>query len=170
MRNKLLFIGVTVAAVGIGAVIFSSGRMTPSTVSPAAVVNSTPKATTTVPFTRLLQGTQSSVVTRTNYLITSPAQLKNLWKLIAATSTPPTVDFKTKAVLAVFADKASSLAITVSKIEDTDARLVSITLAKPDSTCTKKNIAASPYEIITVPVTSLSLTHEDIATTTSCPK
>ena len=95
-------------------------------------------------------------------------QLSALWKFINATNTPPTVDFKKQSVIAVFAGKATSAAISVAKIEDSGARLVSITLMQPESTCPQPAESASPYEIVTVPATLLPLAHKDISKTIGC--
>ena len=46
-----------------------------------------------VPFTELTQGVNANVSRRVNYLITSEEGLKELWKLLDAQGTPPTVDF-----------------------------------------------------------------------------
>src|SRR5665811_1832324 len=90
-----------------------------------------------VPFTKIAQGMQSNVSTRANYLITSPSALSKLWKLIDATTTPPEIDFNRDAVVAVFAGErpTTGYAISVAKIEDTGMRTVSVTIAKPDTTC-----------------------------------
>ncbi|MHB8710654.1 MAG: hypothetical protein ACYC6X_03875 [Minisyncoccota bacterium] len=162
-RSLFVIVGIALAAAGIGAIISLFG----GSASPAA--NSQPAAVD-VPFTDLAHGSQSTVAARVNYLITSVDQLNKLWKMISATGTPPIIDFKTNAVIAVFADKNSSAAIAVSKIEDTNVRLVAITVMKPSSACAQKQLAASPYDIVAVPGTSLPLTHQDIPTVVSCRK
>lgn len=113
---------------------------------------------------------QSVVAKRVNYLLTSPSELRELWKIIEANGHPPAVDFKTQAVLAVFAGKEPVSSITVARIEDSDARLVSVVITKPDRPCTKVPSLESPYEIVAVPATTLPLKHEDLSVTESCPK
>lgn len=167
MRDKLIFIGVAVLAVVIGVLVFLSGSsITVPEASP--VVASNQPSAVVVPFTKLIQGTQSKIAERVNYNIVSSSELKELWKLIGAKGTPPAVDFTKQTVLAVFAGMESTSSIAIAKIEDTNARMVSIVLTKPDSTCTQKGVTASPYEIVTVPTTSLLLAHEDVLTTASC--
>lgn len=168
MRDKLIF-GTGVGAAVIGSLILLLGHSNFSNTSPASAEYNT-SAATAVPFTKLVQGTQSKISTRTNYLITSPNQLEELWKTIAATGTPPTVDFKTHAVLAVFAGKETAAAISVAKIEDADARMVSIVIAKPDGACAPHDPSATPYELVAVASTTLPVTHEDVSTSVSCPK
>jgi hypothetical protein len=122
-----------------------------------------------VPFTRLMYGEQSPIASRVNYVLTSPEELNALWTILGATSTPPTVDFTTHAVLAVFAGASPKTKVTVAKIEDvqdTAKRLVSIVIAKPAEPCTTPSI--SPYEIVSVAASSFALTHTDIVTTTTC--
>jgi len=129
--------------------------------------------TIVVPFTTLVQGEQSGVKDRVNYLITSPDELSALWKTIQATGTPPTIDFTAQMVLAIFAGDSAGASVSVAKITDLltltkEQRLVSIVIAKPDVFCTGETAAVSPYTLVTVPVTSLSLAHEDIVTTADC--
>lgn len=168
MQNKFIIIGVAVIVVVIGVLAFlANGKAVPDTTS--AVKNAQPSAVI-VPFTKLVEGTKSAVAKRTNYLITSSTELKDLWKLIDATSTPPTIDFTTNAVIAVFAGKETPSSIAIAKIEDNAARTVSISLTKPEGACSEKVAATSSYEIAVVPVTSLPFAHEDIVATTVCPK
>jgi len=124
-----------------------------------------------VSFTPLMQGTQSKVTRQVNYLITSSDALHELWEMVDATTTLPKIDFKTHAVVAVFAGEqpTTGYKIAVAEIEDSSARHVSITLTKPDSTCMVGQALTTPYEIVVVPTTSLPLTHEDNAITTDCP-
>lgn len=167
MRDKYIFIGVGIMAIMV-AVLFSLSRSGDFSATRSSGTDYSNSAATVIPFTRLIQGMQSKISTRTNYLITSSAQLSELWKTIAATGTPPTVNFSTDEVLAVFAGKESSSTIQVEKIEDTNARLVSITILKLEGMCAQKPSAASPYELVVVQNTTLPLTHEDLWATTTC--
>jgi hypothetical protein len=105
-----------------------------------------------------------------NYLITSSSQFGELWKVVTATGAPPKIDFKTHSVIAVFAGQkpTAGYAVAVAKIEDASARMVSITLAKPSDDCMLAQSITTPYQLISVPATSLSLAHEDISVTTTC--
>ena len=173
MREETLIIAgaalVVVVLGGAGLLSVRSSDTTPTVVAP--VITDSQPLVAEVPFTTLVQGTTSSVAKRINYRATSASQLKELWKMISATSTPPAINFATQEVIGVFAGKqpTTGFAIAVSKIEDAAARVVSITIARPDGTCTKKQLATAPYEIIAVPATTLPLTHEDMSTTTGCP-
>ncbi len=161
-------LGAAVTIVVIGALVFLYVRGGGPSAQPAAVTSGAGPAATAVPFTKLVQGTQSSISARTNYVITSPTQLDELWKTIGATGTPPTVDFNTHAVLAVFAGKESAATIAVAKIEDTNARMVSIVIAKPTGACAQSVPAATPYELVAVASTTLPLTHSDTTETVPC--
>lgn len=127
--------------------------------------------TVAVPFTTLVQGEQSGVKDRVNYLITSPDELSALWKTILATSTPPSIDFATQAILAIFGGESALASVSIANIIDAPSagqRLVSITITEPDESCTGKTSDASPYAIVAVPTTSLEFAHEDIIQKTSC--
>lgn len=168
----MLIIGIAALVaigIGVGVVIFDNDvfKDIPSSVSSSSGTNGQLSAVI-VPFTEIARGSSSAIPTRVNYHLTSPDQLHDLWQTIGAVGTPPAVDFKTRAVLAIFAGKEPSSAIAIAKIEDTDTRLVSIVVAKPDTACAKEGVTASPYEIVTVPATTLPLTHKDILATTSC--
>ncbi len=161
-KEAYIFGGVVLVMIVIIVAIFLYGRRT------SPIRSNTQAQSVTVPFTTLTQGRQSAVAKRVNYVLTSPAQLSEIWKVVNAKGTPPKVDFKKQAVIAVFAGTESSSSIAIAKIEDTTARMVSIAITKPD--CTVPPSTASPYEIVAVPTTSLPLTHSDIPTTIPCPK
>jgi hypothetical protein len=123
-----------------------------------------------VPFTELSRGAHSDVSTRTNYLITSTAELEKLWKMISASGKMPVIDFTKNNVAAVFAGQkmTGGYAIVVSKIMDVQDRLVTVTLTKPGSNCILTQSTTAPYQVIQLPKTSLQFTHEDQVTTTNC--
>lgn len=128
------------------------------TVYGSSISNTSSLAATPVSFTKLAQGTQSTVSKPTNYLITSANELEKLWKIVGAKGNPPSVDFTKNCVAAIFAG-------TVSRVEDTDVRTVTVT----GTSCSLKKATTTPYELITLPTTSLEFTHEDISITTACP-
>lgn len=167
-RDALILTIAAIIAVIVGALIFFSNGGNLASVFSATANNDSSGGT--VQFTEIARGTQSNIGKRVNYFITSSSQFSELWEIVNATGTPPEVDFKTHAVIAVFAGNESSTSIAVAKIEDTDTRVVSIALANPSGSCVSKQRTATPYEIVVVPTTSLPLAHEDIVTTVSCPK
>ena len=166
MKDELILLGVALLAIIIGASIFLFGSINPNQNG-----TSTNLSAVTVPFTQLAQGEHSTVAARVNYAITSADQLAVLWKMINATGTPPAIDFNTNTVIAVFGgeEKTATYTISVSKVEDASARVVTVMLTKPDGTCKKQTLLA-PYELVIVPKTSLPLSHEDEIATTSCPR
>jgi hypothetical protein len=168
-RDSLIILGVALMAVAIGVGVFLSGRGEVPNTSLSAAAN-TQQPAVIVPFTPLVSGSQSKVTTRVNYVITSPDQLNKLWKMVDAVGTPPKVDFSKDAVIAVFAGQQSTAgyAISVSKIVDSGARMVSVTIQKPGDTCMVGQVLTAPYEIVAIPTTSLPLAHEDVSTTVSC--
>ncbi len=170
-RDILIVSGVALVAVALGVFFLLYGPNGFPGISFSAVTNNRGPVPAVVSFTNLVQGTRSNVPTRANYLITSPTELSELWKLINATTTPPKIDFEKNTVIAVFAgrDAGSAVAsIAVARIEDTNARMVSITVAKPDNTCTRAKEVVSPYDIVVVPATSLPLSHEDFPMIVGC--
>jgi len=140
-----------------------------STVQPQVAVNF--QAATTVPFEMIAHGEKSTVTERVNYVITTPDAFLKFWKMTDAKGAPPSIDFSKHEVIAVFAGKGANAGIAVTKIEDTDARMVAISLTTLDTACAKKTAHAgsAPYQIVVVPATTLTLTHKDSITTASCP-
>jgi hypothetical protein len=159
--------GVVLAVIIIEVLVFLySGNL--NTIPSVAIENL--PTITVVPFTKLVQGMQSSISTRINYLITSTDELEKLWKMISASEKIPTVDFTRYSVAAVFAGEkpTNDYTIAVSRVEDTNVRTVIVTLAQPTASCKPKHSITAPYELIVLPKTSLALTHEDRIATTSC--
>jgi hypothetical protein len=161
MRNSLLLGGIAGLAIGVGVLIFLYGGDVFNTPSSAAV---------SVPFEELTQGTHSSVLTRTNYLITSAEQLNELWKMTDANGTPPIIDFNESYVAAVFAgqEPTAGYKIAVSKIEDGSARTVAIMLTEPSDTCVLAEVETTPYQIVVFQKTPLPLTHVYQTATGTC--
>lgn len=172
MKNMPVIIGVALLVVAAGAGIFLfSRRITPE--METSYPSETPSPTATVvPFTELARGAQSTVGKRVNYIITSPEQFRDLWGLVGAKGRPPAIDFSRSAVAAVFAGEkpTEGYGIAISRVEDASARKIIVTLSQPDSGCVLKKAATTPYQIVELPNTPLQFTHEDISTTTGCPK
>jgi len=138
----------------------------------ATSASSNSQQTAAIPFTKITSGTESKVRMRVNYLITSADELRQLWGMVSATGTPPAVDFKKNAVIAVFAGEQPTVGhvIEVSKIEDSTVRNVSLTIMKPDTNCMVAQTVTAPYEIVAMPATALPLTHQDTLTVNKCPR
>lgn len=127
-------------------------------------------AATVVPFTQIAQGSESKVSTRVNYVISSQEELVSLWKLIDAKGTPPTIDFSANEVIAVFAGEKNSggYGIRVRSITDAADRDVTVELQIPSSSCMTASVITTPYQVVSMPVTKLPLSHKDISATIGC--
>jgi hypothetical protein len=139
--------------------------------TPSAPQNTAPSAAAApVAFTKLASGVQASVTTRTNYIVRTDADLRQLWTMIPDAGSLPTVDFSTNEVLALFAGQkpTAGYAIEATSITDGEKRVVAISLVSPDASCVLAQSLTSPYEIILVSKTTLALAHTDTASTTSC--
>ncbi len=165
----LILVALALAAVVVGAVIYFTNAPSPSMQGAAALSVSDPSMP--VSMDTLAVGTQSQITTPTNYLITSKAQLEQLWAMTDASGQVPSVDFSTHAVLAVFAgqEPTAGYSIAISSIRDSSTtRVVTITLTKPGGSCVVGQVVTAPYEIVSVPSTMLALTHADVTSTASC--
>ena len=164
-RDILVILFIAVVAIMIGAGVFFYGEKGSISLAPSGGV-----AAAVVPFDALVHGMNSSVPTRTNYLITSSAEFEVLWSMLDATGTPPAINFSTHNVVAVFAGRkpTGGYGISVSKIEDKTRRMVTITLRNPAKDCMLTQQVTEPYELVIVPKTALPFTHEDVAATANC--
>ena len=119
------------------------------------------------------QGVNAPISTRVNYVIRTESQWQQFKALFSGTKAPkfPSVDFSKDQVLAVFTGTkpTDGYSIHVSKITDTThGRLVAITLVTPGSNCTVAPTQTSPYEIVTVPATTLTLSHTNLTKVRPC--
>lgn len=144
-------------------IAFFSGTPTPS--APPATVGESP-----ISFTQLAMGSRSGIDRRTNYLITSEGQLRELWKLIDAGGAVPSVDFTQDDVIAVFSGTEPTVGhtIEVSRVEETRSRLVTVTITRPGPTCALAQMFTNPYQVVIVKKSSLPYTHKDVTVTRSC--
>ena len=170
--KKALFSILIVIGILLVATIFIAFRSSksPLTTSTPGVPSASTGEAIEVSFRELAHGSQSTVSRRANYIIMSPTELSALWKMIDAGGEAPTVDFSANEVVAVFAgDKPTAgYDIEVIKVEDAGTRLVNVVLTKPGGSCLLAEVQTNPYQIIEVPKTALTLTHEDQTTTPSC--
>lgn len=166
-KNTHLILGMVLVMVAI-VVIVRLPAQGGNSASPSAAGNQVQAGA--VPFTTLARGTQSNILGRANYLITSSDELTKLWSIIDVATPPPEIDFKKNAVIAVFAGQQPTVgyAIAVSKVVDSSSRIVSVTLQKPDNTCMVGQVLTTPYEVAVVPATTLPFAHEDASITTAC--
>ncbi len=167
MRHVLAGGGSIIALAVLGAFLITYRT---SALQPAVVNRTSVQTITEAHFAEIALGSQSTVKSRVNYLITSQEGLTKLWKIVNTSVSEPKVDFTTHAVIAVFAgeQQTGGFQIRVAKIEDGSMRNVVVALAKPGPDCMVAQMITTPYQIVTVSVTSLSFTHNDLETTFSC--
>ena len=167
MKERTVFMVVGVFAVVVCGIFLSYGFG--ATFRSDIVPSGTPQTAGLVPFTTFMQSTESKIRTRTNYRITSADDLAALWNLLAATGTPPAIDFSTHEVLAVFAGQPESSAIQVSKVKDTDVRNVLVTIVLPAKGCVVTHPKGMvPYELVSIAKSALPITHQDVISTSTC--
>jgi hypothetical protein len=145
-----------------GALAFIFNPAAPGTPSPA-------------PFSVLLDGTQSGAISeQKNLRIRSADELSAVWDMLYASSTPPVmplVDFTNDEVLAVFdgTHATGGYSVRVASITDTNGtRSVVIEHTMPGSGCMATQMLTSPFEFVIVPLTTATLTHEDVTKVNDC--
>ncbi len=160
--KEALVVGVLVllAAAG-GAWLFVKGSPFAHTEAPAAVS-----------FALLTKGDQSGEVPpAVNYRVTNTDELAMLWTMLGRTDAMPEVDFTMSEVLAVFDEERPSAGYAVEVVSVSDAndtRTVTIRHLLPGESCTNAQMLTKPYVLITVPKTTLPLTHARESVTVPC--
>ena len=164
MRDMLPVVAFVLLAACVGIVVAYATWNVPGGAPPGGAPG------TPVYFSVLASGAHSSVTARKNYLITSENQLRELWKLVDAGGSPPTVDFNIYQVIAVFTgtEPSAGYAIAITKVADGTERMVSIQITSPGVSCLAATTLTAPYEIVRLTATTLAYTHENTATTMSC--
>ncbi len=170
MKDVLILIGMILGAALIGWVLFLYG-----TTGVTHNVQGVALGGAAVEASVIAQGTRAPIDTRVNYLITNKSQLQKLWSTIygigSTTPTTPKIDFSKNQVMAVFAgtEPTGGYTISVSKVEDiSNKRMVTIVITSPATSCTVAQVRTAPYEILTVPSTTLPLSHSDTTETHTC--
>lgn len=165
-RNAFSILVVAVVAIAIGVALFVYVGDPVSDTTPP----NTPASP--VSFIELASGAQSTETKPVNYLITSKAELAELWKMIDSGDDliPPTVDFNRYDVVAVFAGSVptAGYVISVLKVEDGASREVTVLTQKPGASCIAATVITSPYQIVQLPKTTLPMTHIDVEEVISC--
>ena len=168
MRSALVIIAVVVVAVAAYLVLRPAHLS--GTQGTSAAQTAMPQQQP-VSFSVITSGDSSTVNSRKNYLITSQDELSQLWRLIGTADQPPAIDFSKEAVIAVFAgnEPTAGYSIAVTGVKDSSVdRTVSVTLTSPSGSCVLAQHVTAPYQLIELPATALTLSHQDSATTTSC--
>lgn len=174
MRDILIVLGMCVAAIAVGAFFYVYGpaemQQTPVDVSVAALPEQTQETSTIVqdvPITILDAGTNAGAAPeRKNVAAYDAEGFTRLWKMAHGTDgTPvPSIDFTKRYAIGVFAGTKSSggYRIEVSGVRDSgDTRTVVITLTKPGAGCLTSQALTSPYQIVTVPVSTAILSRKE---------
>lgn len=175
MKRDFVIIGiVAIAAIGVGVYLYSYGPESLA-LQVSQAFSSNASGSGPVQFMVLARGSNAvSVKDRANYRIQNAQDLSALWSLIygvSDTPTPPTVNFSTSEVLAVFdgSDPTTGYTINIASVTDENGqRLVLVAHDSPGSSCIVQNTPTSPFEVIVVPKTSNSLSHQDQMGAMSC--
>lgn len=165
-KDLLILAGISIGAIALGSVLFIYGYN--SSESLASGNASSELAVVT-------RGINAPVVARKNFVIKNEKDLKKLWAFLYGDTptTPklPSVDFSRQEVIAVFAGEkpTGGYVISVSGIKNSsNQRVVVVTIDEPDPACNSKKEQTSPYEIVTIPSSTLPLTHKDTVMTKTC--
>lgn len=178
MRDAVIIGIACVVAIALGAwLYFGTPVPTPSAAATQASTNSVPSTQTVsgtpAVFSVIAEGQIApSFATRANYRIGNASDLKALWNMLypQGGAALPTVDWSRNEVLAVFdgTHPTGGYAVTVSAVSDGGTRMVAITHTVPGKGCLTNDIVTSPFQIISLPKTTLGLSHTDRALSKDC--
>lgn len=174
MRDILIVLGMCVAAIAVGVFFYVYGpaemQQAPVDVSVAALPEQMQESSTIaqdVTITILDAGTNAGAAPeRKNVAAYDTEGFTRLWKMAHGTDgTPaPSIDFSKHYAIGVFAGTKSSggYSIEVSGVRDSgDTRTVAITLTKPGVGCLTNQALTSPYQIVTVPISTAVLSRKE---------
>ena len=164
MRDLYLIGVACVIAIAVGSLLYAFGPGAAG--GPASVERA-------VSFTVLRSGTDGPQdLGRVNYRIRSQEQYAQLWAMLygADAEPPPAVDFETTEVLAVFdgSHATGGYAVSVAQVTDAASRTVTIERAAPGSSCMVSQSLTAPFELIALPASELTLTHEEEVAVNEC--
>ena len=174
MRNTLIILALCVIAVALGAWLYFGHGGSAFQSSLPAPSQSTGTQTHAVSFSVIDSGMRAAAMSaRKNYAIYTSAELADFWKKAHGdTSKLPLIDFSKNYVIAVFAgtEPSSGYAIKVTGVTDSDdTRSVAVAIDGPGSDCAVIEETTSPFEFVSVPVSSAeNLSHTDEHLTETC--
>lgn len=181
MRDALIILGIFVAALIIGVVLYSnnigdSRNIEEVQVPVAEVPTEQPASVSTGPvaFSVLGQGTRAAGVSeRKNIAVRSDAAFADLWNKVHGQDGEvlPSVDFDQYQVIGVFAGvkQSGGYAISVVRVVDTaSTRTVTIAVTSPGEGCTVTQALTNPYQLIRLPASNLTLKREYIEEIRPC--
>lgn len=164
MRDLLIIFGMVVAAIIVGALLFFYGP---------ASFRAVTGQTAGISFRLIKEGTNAVTMTeRANYQIENQAQLNELWSYLQATpGTVPVINFDKEEVLAVFdgTHTTGGYRISIDQITIKDGvRTVRVIRTAPGPNCILTDAVTSPYQVVVVPKSDLTLSHIDESVTQDC--
>ena len=175
MRHLLIVLGICLAAIAVGALLYVYG---PKELQQAPVISDDTQIlveqTDTVPFTVIAEDTYANAVAeRKNYAVYDEAEFQRLWTMAYGSAAPvlPPVDFEKDYVVGVFAgEKASGgYGIRVADITDSgNARTIGIDLIRPGAGCVTSQAITRPFQFVSVPLSEHALSRKDREVVTAC--
>jgi hypothetical protein len=168
-------LGACAIAILLGAGLYYFGPAFLRSSFTTSLQNNKTLSSPSISITVLGQGSNASAITnRINYRITNAADLQNLWLMVYGEddSHPvPTIDFTKNEVLGVFdgTHATDGYSITVKSVVDQDpVRTVTIEHDSPIANCKEPSAQISPFELVEVHSTTLSISHIDTTGSSPC--
>jgi hypothetical protein len=170
MKDSFIVALVLIASIIIGGVLYLFGPNVFHELPMSAGQTVTPGG---VAYETLAQGQDAREDMRVNYRIMNSNELSQLWAMVYGQTGPsvPAVDFTKNEVLGIFDGSHSSggYSVSVQDISDKNGqRTVTVLRTSPGPNCATTGKITSPFIILSVPKTSLPLTHVDVSATGSC--
>jgi hypothetical protein len=177
MRYTLIVLGICVAAIALGAVLYAYGpselREMPVPEGAEATALSA-ESSEEVAFSMLAEGEYAPGVSeRKNYAAYTQEDFARLWEMAYGEEAPalPSVDFNEEYVIGVFAGErpTGGHSISVARVVDENTiRTVHIRIEAPGEGCVTTQAITSPYELVTVPFSEREHAREYTEVAVSC--
>lgn len=174
----LFVLGITLAAIVIGALLYAYGPDTLREMPESTMVMAEPvfeeDGIGPVPFTVLSEGSRAvSAPVRKNYGVYDIEEFARIWKIAYGEDAPPlpSINFEEQYVIGAFAGEKPSggHAIAVTRITDaSNVRTVEMTLTQPGDGCIASQALTSPFQFVSVPMSGRVLERADSVVEAAC--
>ena len=180
MKDLLIILGMCLLAIAIGAWLFLHDPARPLIVIPTGAPTASTPSTMEEPKDALIDFSvidtgmhAAGVSSAKNYAAGGPEEFAKIWKMAHGDDgiPLPEVDFDKDYVIAVFAGQkpTGGYALEVSQVVDSkDTRTIAMTLTSPGKGCIVTQALTNPYQIITLPASTLTLKSVTVTKTVDC--
>lgn len=170
MRNALIILGICIAAIVVGVLLYMYG---PEDLNQASVLEDSSAAALRaesleeIGFAEIAAGANAAEVTkRKNIAVYTREEFARLWEMAYGSdaSPLPEIDFTKEYVIGVFAGLRPSGGHGISVVQISDSsttRMIRVEQTTPGEGCMTTQAFTSPFQLVRVPITTLQHASEE---------